>query len=430
MATIVVTTEVDFAGTGTWIDISQYVTRVGISYGRKRILTDASAGSCNITVENRTNWLTPGHSDSTYGNTQLLNRSVRVSAATTGGSDSYSTYLFRGTITDLDMVAGHDTSTVTIKVVDGFSKLATASIFNQTFTLGYTGVRVAEVLDLATVDYPDSTNPLDRNIDLGLIEAQAQSGVTAGALDYLQQLARTEGGKLLVNHAGTPSATNFGGVLTFLSANASTFDPGVTVSDAATLPTGGVEAVNLAFQYGSEQLFNSAEITSSTDAVQQASDTTSITKYGERVTKRTVLSDNTDAAELASYLVHILKETDLRVAAVTVDIDSQSIASAEKLLHVNVHSALGLRYMPPGSSTAIEDNLVVEGVKLDIRPRDMVTNAARIRGTYSTSSADAGYFTLDDPALGSFPVVLAPSWVVTHGFRLDDPDLGTLPVGL
>lgn len=430
MTTIVVTTEVDFAGTDTWVDISQYVTRVGISYGRKRILTDASSGSMTVTVENRTNWLTPGHSDSTYGNTQLLNRGVRVSAVTTGGADSYPTYLFRGTITDLDMVAGHDTSQVTIKVVDGFSKLATASIFNENFGLNFTGVRVAEVLDLATVNYPNSTNPKDRDIDLGLIQAQPESGVTATALDYLQQLARTEGGKLLVNHAGLPSATNKGGVLTFLSANSATTDQGVTISDAATLPTGGVDAVNLIFQYGSEQLFNSAEITSASDAVQTASDATSIGKYGERVTKRSVLSDNTDASELATYLVHILKETDLRVAAVTVDVDSQPTASAEKLLHLNVHSALGLRYLPPGSSTAITDNLVVEGVKLDIRPRDMSVNAARIRGTYSTSSADAGYFTLDDPVLGSFPVVLAPSWVVTHGFRLDDPDLGVLPVGL
>ena len=308
--------------------------------------------------------------------------------------------------------------------------MATASVFNQTFSQAYTGVRVGEVLDLATVSYPNGTNPLDRDIDLGLIEAQAQSGLTVGALDYLQQLARTEGGKLLVNHAGTPSATNKGGVLTFLSANAATTDQGVTVSDAATLPAGGVEAVNLALQYGSEQLFNSAEITSASNAVQTASAATSITKYGERVTKRTVLSDNTDAAELATYLVHILKETSLRVAAVTVDVDSQSTASAEKMLHVNVHSALGLRYLPPGSSTAIDDDLVVEGVKLDIRPRDMASNAARIRGTYSTSSADAGYFTLDDPVLGSLPVVLAPSWVVTHGFRLDDPDRGVLPVGL
>ena len=430
MATIVVTTEVDFAGTDTWVDISQYVTRIGIKYGRQRILTDASAGSMAITVENRTNWLTPGHSDSTYGNTQLLNRDVRVSAQTTGGTDSYPTYLFRGTINDLDMVAGHDTSTVTIKVVDGFSKLSLASIFNQNFGLNYTGVRVAEVLDLASVNYPNSTNPKDRDIDLGLIQAQPVTGITATALDYLQQLARTEGGKLLVNHAGAPSATNKGGMLTFLSANSATYDQGVTVSDAATLPSGGVEAVNLAFQYGSEQLFNSAEITSVTDAVQQASDATSITKYGERVTKRSVLSDNTDAAELATFLVHILKETNLRVSGVTIDVDSQAVASAEKLLHVNVHSALGLRYMPPGSSTAIEDTLVVEGVKLDIQPRDMAANAARIRATYSTSSADAGYFTLDDPVLGSFPVVLAPSWVVTHGFRLDDPDLGVLPVGL
>lgn len=428
MAAITVKTEVQFDGTN-WIEISQFVTRVGISYGRQRILTDASAGGCTIQVENRTNWLTPGHSDSTYGNTQLINRSVRVSAVTTGGSDNYPTYLFRGVITDLDMTAQHESSKVTIKVVDGFNRLATAT-FSGTMAQAFTGVRVAEVLNKSTVNYPNSTNPVDRDIDLGLVQAEAQTVTNQGALNYLQQLARTEGGKFVVNHAGTPSATNQGGVLSFLSANSATNNFGITVSDAASLPSGGVEAVNLLLQYGSEQLFNSAEITASTTAVQTATDTASINKYGERVLKRTVLSGNTQADELADYLVHILKETDLRVAAVTIDVASQATADAEKLLHVNVNAALGLRYLPPGSSTAIIDTLIVEGVKLDITPRNMAVNSATIRATYSTSSADAGYFTLDDAVLGTLPVVLAPSWVVTSGFRLDDPDRGKIPVTL
>ena len=70
-ATVAVTVEVAFDGT-TFVDITQYVRHVGLTYGRQRLLDEFGAGSCSIEVENRTNWITPGHSDSTYGNTQLI----------------------------------------------------------------------------------------------------------------------------------------------------------------------------------------------------------------------------------------------------------------------------------------------------------------------------------------------------------------------
>ena len=94
-ATIVTTIAIAFDGS-TFVDISDHVTRTTISYGRGRLLDEFSSGSCRITVADRSNIITPGHSDSTYGNTQLIGRQVRISTAVTGGSDSYSTYIFRG----------------------------------------------------------------------------------------------------------------------------------------------------------------------------------------------------------------------------------------------------------------------------------------------------------------------------------------------
>jgi len=170
-ATITVTVEVAFDGS-TFIDVSQYARRVTIKYGRERLIEDAfQAGSCTIEVDNRTNWLTPGHSDSTYGNTQLINREVRVRSVVSGGGDSYPTYLWRGRISDLNYVAQQSTSTVHITTIDGFSRLASASVYGQTFSEEYTGLRVANVLDLASVDYPDESDPLDRDIDYGSIKA-------------------------------------------------------------------------------------------------------------------------------------------------------------------------------------------------------------------------------------------------------------------
>ena len=100
------------------------------------------------------------------------------------------------------------------------------------------------------------------------------------------------------------------------------------------------------------------------------------------------------------------------------------------MLHVHVMSALDLSYLPPGSSATLEGDYIVEGVDLDITVRDMATNSARIKGTYSTSATDAGFWLLGDAVLGSFPTTLAPSWLVTGGFRLEDPDRGVIPVTL
>ena len=112
-----------------------------------------------------------------------------------------------------------------------------------------------------------------------------------------------------------------------------------------------------------------------------------------------------------------------------VDIDSATTADAEKILHCHIMSALSLSYLPPGSSSTLSGNYVIEGVDLAITVRDMATNSARIRGTYNTAAADSGFWILGDAVLGSLPTILAPSWLSTGGFRLDS-DRGVIPVTL
>jgi hypothetical protein len=429
MAAITVTVEIAFDGTN-FVDISNRATNVRIKYGRRRALNDFTTGTSSISIWNGDNYLTPGHSDSTYGNTQLISREVRISSTVTGGSDSYPTYLWRGFISDVDYSAGQNTSTVVIRTIDGFQRLAQSKIVNQSFAQAYTGVRISEILNLSSVNYPNGTNPTDRSIDLGSIKASAtSSNVTQTALDYCQQLARTENGRFLVNHAGTPSATNKGGILSFFEINNAT-EAGITISDAVTLPTGSVEAAKLNLDWGSEQLFNSYQFTAADDSLQTGSTSSSITKYGERVVTRTLLSDATAADEAGTYFIYLHQEPSLRASSVIVDIDSATTADAETILHCHVMSALALNYLPPGSSQTLSGSYVIEGVDLAITVRDMATNSARIRGTYNTAAADSGFWILGDAVLGSFPTILGPSWLVTGGFRLDDPQRGLIPVTL
>ena len=408
-ATIVVTVAVAFDGS-TFTDVSANVTRTSVRYGRARLLDEFGAGSAQVTYDNRDNSLTPGHSDSTYGNTQLIGREVRISSAVTGGSDSYSTYLFRGTITDVDYVADStNASTVILTVVDGFEKLGRATVLNQTFIEQDCGARVSAILDLATVDYPNASTPNDRTIAAGSVTTTSATGVDGNALDLIQQTTRTENGRFLVNHAGAASATNFGGVLTFFGQNSGTTDHGISFSDAKALAGGSVQMNALSLEYGSELLFNAYEYTDASGTVHSGTDSTSVAKYGQRTSKKTLLSNALSTDNAGIYFIGLYAEPALRISSVTTDVDSMSTADAEKCLHLNVQSSVALSYLPPGSSTTLGGEYVIEGVTYDISVKDMATNASRITAIYSTSAADTtGYWILDDPLLGDLPTVLAP----------------------
>ena len=409
-ATITTTVEVLFDGS-TATDISDRVQNVTITYGRQRILDEFGAGTATVTIENRDNFITPGHSDSTYGNTQLIGREVFISAAVTGGSDSHATYLFRGIVQDVDYIPSvdHQNATTVLKLVDGFEKLARAKFENENFAEQLTSARVSAVLDLASINYPNGSNPLDRSIQTGSQTCLADTAVTSGALDYLQKITRTENGRFVVNHAGTPSATNKGGVLTFTAQNSGTGTSGLTISDANTLASGSVQAESLNLEYGSELLFNAYSFTPHTGAVQSGSDATSITKYGRRTVSRETLSDAASTNNAGIYFLNLHTEPMLRISSVTIRIDEATTADAEKLLHLHVTSGIDLNITPAGSSTAIDAEYMVEGVSLNITPRDMATNASTIIATYSTSAADAtGYWVLEDPVLGVLPTILAP----------------------
>lgn len=405
---ITTTVQVLFDGS-TVTDISSRVSNVSISYGRQRILDEYGAGSCIITVDDRDNFITPGHSDSTMGNTQLIGREVRVSAAVTGGSDSYSSYLFRGQISDVDYLpdSGHQAAKTILKVVDGFELLARARFNNQTFSAEATSVRTTNVLDLA--GYPDESNPNDRTIATGDVTCLSASGISATALSYLQTVSKTENGKFLINHAGTPASTNFGGVATFIAKNQSLNASGLTVSDANSLSSGQIQAEDIQLEFGSELLFNSYAVTPATGSVQTGTNSASVSKYGTRTLERTVLSSASDANQAGIYFIGLYDEPALRVSQVTLRADMATKDDAEKMLHLNVHSSLDLSIKPAGSSATLTGEYVVEGLSIEITPRDMATNLSNIIYRISTSAADStAYWLLGDASLGVLPTILAP----------------------
>jgi hypothetical protein len=407
-ATIVTTVQVKFDGSGV-TDISDRVITANINYGRQRLLDEFGAGTATLTLRNDDNFITPGHSDSTQGNTQLIGREVRISAAVTGGSDSYSSYLFRGQIADVDYLPNndHQSARTILKCVDGFVLLARAKFEGQSFSAETTSTRVTNVLDLASVNYPDESSPNDRSVATGSVTCLSASSQSHNALDYLQQIARTENGKVLVNHAGTPSSTNAGGVLEFIAKDTVPLASGLTISDANSLSSGSIQADDIKLEYGSELLFNSYSMTPATGSVQTGSNSTSVGKYGTRTLSRNVLSNATDANNAGSYYIGLYDEPSLRVSEVTLQADMATVADAEKILHLNVNSSLDLSILPVGSSTTLGGQYIVEGLSIEITPKDMSANKSSIKYIISTSNADTtAYWILGDASLSVLPTIL------------------------
>jgi hypothetical protein len=266
---------------------------------------------------------------------------------------------------------------------------------------------MTNVLDLASVNYPDESNPNDRTIATGAVTCLSASGQSHNALDYLQTIARTENGRVFINHAGTPSSTNFGGVLTFIAQNQAPVASGLTVSDANSLSSGSIQAEDIKLEYGSELLFNAYSVTPASGSVQTGSNATSVAKYGTRTLERTLLSSASDANSAGTYYIGLFDEPSLRVQEVTLQADMATTADAEKILHLNIFSALDLSILPVGSSATLTGEYIVEGVTIEITPKDMSSNKSSIRYVLSTSAADAtSYWILGDASLSVLPTIL------------------------
>ena len=406
-ATIVTTVEVKFSSTGV-TDISNRVISANINYGRQRLLDEFGAGTAILTLRKDDNYITPGHSESTMGNLpDLIGSEVRIHASVTGGSDSYSSYLFRGQISDVDYLPNndHQSARTILKCCDGFVLLARAKFEGQSFSEETTSTRVTNVLNLASVNYPSES--YDRSIATGSVTCLAASSQSHSALDYLQQIARTENGKILVNHAGTPTSTNVGGVLEFIAKDTAPLASGLTISDANSLSAGSIQADDIKLEFGSELLFNAYSITPASGSVQTGSNSVSVGKYGTRTLSRSVLSNTTDANNAGSYYIGLYDEPSLRVSEVTLQADMATTADAEKILHLNVNSALDLSILPVGSSATLTGQYVVEGLSIEIIPKDMLTNKSSIKYTISTSAADTtAYWILGDASLSVLPTIL------------------------
>ena len=311
-------------------DITDRVQSVTTKRGKNRELDRYSAGNATVVLNNEDRAFDPLNTSSIFYGNIIPRRQIRIR---TGGYDQ-----FNGVVEDWNLdydISGK--SNATIVAADGFTLLAQQTLTPGTATVQKTGERINAVLDQPTVAWP--TN--QRSIDTG--------GNTVGAdvfdgnvLSYLQDVENSEQGQLFIARNGNIRFIN----------GATTPTTGATVplfSDAFD----GIPYVNVAVSYGTELLFNQAQVNSPAGTA-IANNTTSQGKYGITQTSiNTLLSSSSDANNLATYTVAKYGEPEYRFDNLDIALDGLTGDQKNTVLQLDLGALIQVKFTPNKVGSAI-----------------------------------------------------------------------------
>jgi len=377
---------------GSFRALTADVRATKIKVGRSRVQDVFTAGTCTISLNNQSNAYSP-LGGGTYGDSQWIGAEMRVNVFLNSASEP--TTLFRGKIDDIDVVFPDATdSTVTLKCSDGLSTLAKTELNDVDFVQQVGSARFTAILDNAQVNYPDESNPVDRDIDTSTITMAAETVAGLQTATYTARLAQSEDGAIYCRH-GIPggaaaASTKRGNVLTYKKRYAQSTPTGLTFTGSGGNST-QPPMTGLKTTYGSEILFNRGVYAGSTGTDQIFNDTANQTLYGIRtIVRRNLLNLNdADVLSAATNFVLLYSTPALRVSQLTCMPRSMTEAQAEAVAKLGIWDGIQVSFTPVGAGTAQQRIVRIEGVTHDITPMnwEMRLNCS--------GSGDQQYFILD-----------------------------------
>lgn len=325
-------------------DVSDDVRSVSVRRGRASETTRVDTGTANVVLDNTTRLYDPtaAASVSAYGPSILPRKAINIDI---GGE-----YLFRGQVEDWDLsyTLGGD-SVTTAKAADGF-----ALIGQQLFTasaVGATGLSGSVIYDSASVaGWPLGRITVDDgNATIGAHTIDADTNV----LTYLQDIAASEPGLLFIDRQGS---------LRFRDRQASQAPTGVTFTDDGT----GIPFQSIEIDYGTELLYTRVEVEYTGGKV-VAENTESTLDYGLTTLQvKTLLGTQSEAEDLAAFLVQRYGQPVLRILGLSVEMDSLTPAQQTSVLGIELGDRVEVTFTPNGIGDPIDRTLVVDSIQHDI----------------------------------------------------------------
>jgi hypothetical protein len=365
-------TEYTLGGT-LFYDVSEYVRSVSVARGKSRQLDRFTAGGATIELNNNSRAFDPENTASPFFGQIIPKRTIKVE---TGGSA-----VFYGVVDDWNL--NYDLSGLSLAgadCVDGFTLLAQRALSASTETSQKTGARINSILDRSEVNWPASL----RDIDTGATTLQAdviQDGTNA--LEYLQLVTDSEPGSIFMGSDG---------FIVFKDRSVAPVSAGqVTFSDDGT----GVEFSEVQVVYGSELLYNYVQIERNNGGTAIAFDSDSINSYGQQALIQTNLLMNTDsdALELANYLLSQYSEPEYRFETLTVQLESLTPSDQSDVLGLEIGDVARIKFTPNNVGSQIDKFASIIRIDHDIQP-------ASHRITFGFQTLDYASLVLDDTEFG------------------------------
>lgn len=368
-------------GSTQFADITQYVTNISYSRGRRKTDYQFGAGVMTFTMNDLTGILGPYDSTSPYydpANNQpglAPLREVRLKRE--------STYLFTGYVMGYDYeFAKAGFNTVSVQCADGFYKLAQTQMDELNVTSETSGQRINTVLALPEVDYNGTTDIDTGTVNLG---HDAPYTVDAGTntLAYLQQINEAEQGRLFIAADGE---------LVFQPRIGNTLQaPTVAFSDDGV----GTKYSDLAIAFDADDVVNRVYIQALDGDDATATDAGSIAKYfvQSRSITNSLLHDASEISTLASYLLE--PEPAPRYTSLTTTYSRLTETERDDVSALDIGDTISITKDIPNLTTPIQSTLAIEGIQANIN----VASGHTI--TFYTSQANLVYaLILDDATYG------------------------------
>ena len=360
-------------------DVTEDVRSVTVRRGRSRELERYQAGAATVDLDNTGRKYDPaaGTAITPYGASMRPRKAVQITA-----DDEQ---VFTGIVEDWDLdYSLNGDHVASVKTTDGFAFLAQQEIQPHTATAGTTGERIIDILDRSEIAWPAGR----RDIDDGVATLQADAiGGTAdakpvNALQYLQKVDEAEQGALFIARDGR---------LTFRDRSSLQILSSTKFADDGT----GIPFTNIEAAYGSEELRNRVSVARLNGGTATAEDADSIEAYGavDYEIRDSLLADDTQAQNLATYIVARYAEPLLRIDALEVITNALTSAQTADVLGLELGDLVHVVYTPSGIGDAIDQFVRIDSIEHTIDPA-----AHRIKFSFSRGEGVA--LVLDSETFG------------------------------
>lgn len=365
----------------TYADITEYVTNISYTRGRKKTDYQFGAGVMSFTMRDETGILGPYDSTSPYydpANDQPGLAPMRAVRLSRDGE-----YLFVGVVTSYYYqfeIAGPNY--VQVQCADEFYKLAQTQLNEYNVSSETSGQRIASVLALPEVDYTGTTNLATGTVNLGHDSSYTVPQGT-NTLAYLQQINQAEQGRLFVSRDG---------VITFQERIGATLSGSVI---AFTDDGADANYIGLEVEFDADNVVNRAYVRALDGKNATATDPGSIATYFTQSQSITdsLLHEQTSVDDLAAYLLE--PDPAPRYTSLTTWFGVLTPAQRDTVSTVDIGDTISIEKEIPGIGTQVGSELSIEGIQavIDVNRGHTIT-------FYTAPTTIVYQLVLDDPTYG------------------------------